>query len=164
MLWQLAFTLDCTDGQLARARGVTSAFGAWLDELADVVAHASVYTALSVYLIRALALDPVAAALLASVTVSFALVQNVSTWRRQALIQRESPGASRSAMVRVLYAARHLLDYGAFLFAASVLLLWPVGLLLFLLGVTALNALYAAMQVLLNRRVHVRQGAQEQRR
>ncbi len=47
LVWQLAFSLDCADGQLARARGQASAFGAWFDQLIDVVSHAAVYTSLS---------------------------------------------------------------------------------------------------------------------
>ena len=160
LVWQLAFSLDCADGQLARARGTASAFGAWFDELVDVVAHASVFTALSLFLVRALALDALAGALLAGVTVSASLVQNVSTWRRQALIHRESPSASPSATVRLLYSARDLLDYGAFLLVASLLLLWPVALLGFLVAITVLNGLYALMQVALNWRLHLRESRQ----
>jgi phosphatidylglycerophosphate synthase len=35
ILLQLSFVLDCLDGQLARHRGATSAFGAWLDFMTD---------------------------------------------------------------------------------------------------------------------------------
>jgi len=35
ILLQIAFILDCADGQLARFRGVGSAIGGWLDQVAD---------------------------------------------------------------------------------------------------------------------------------
>jgi len=40
LLWQLAFSFDCADGQLARATRTTSAYGAWLDLACDHVREA----------------------------------------------------------------------------------------------------------------------------
>lgn len=37
LVYQLAYALDCSDGQLARAQGRTSAFGGWWDVTADAV-------------------------------------------------------------------------------------------------------------------------------
>jgi phosphatidylglycerophosphate synthase len=42
LLWQLAFAFDCADGQLARATGRSSAFGAWLDVACDHVRQAAI--------------------------------------------------------------------------------------------------------------------------
>ena len=39
LLIQLSFTLDCCDGELARLRGISSPFGAWLDGLLDRIAE-----------------------------------------------------------------------------------------------------------------------------
>ena len=39
LLIQLSFTLDCCDGELARLRGLSSPFGAWLDGLLDRIAE-----------------------------------------------------------------------------------------------------------------------------
>ena len=39
LLIQLSFTLDCCDGELARLRGLSTPFGAWLDGLLDRVAE-----------------------------------------------------------------------------------------------------------------------------
>lgn len=39
LLIQLSYTLDCCDGELARLRGLSSPFGAWLDGLLDRVAE-----------------------------------------------------------------------------------------------------------------------------
>jgi phosphatidylglycerophosphate synthase len=44
--WQLAYVLDCADGQVARATGKTSSFGARVDLLADVLGHALIISAL----------------------------------------------------------------------------------------------------------------------
>ncbi|MDQ3407520.1 MAG: CDP-alcohol phosphatidyltransferase family protein, partial [Chloroflexota bacterium] len=151
IIWQLAFSLDCADGQLARARRQASAFGAWFDQLVDVVSHAAVYTALSLYLVRTFDPDAGAAVLLACIAVSLSLLQTFSTWQRAELIGRGSPVGQRpTPRLLALYAARHLLDYGWFLFAASVLLLWPPGLLAFLVFSALLQALYVGAQVLLS--------------
>ena len=44
--WQVAYALDCADGQLARATGQASAAGARLDVLCDVAAHIALVSAL----------------------------------------------------------------------------------------------------------------------
>ncbi len=156
--WQLAFSLDCADGPLARARAQASAFGAWLDQLIDVASHAAVYTGLTIFLVRALALDGITSALLASVVVTLSLLQTFSTWQRQALIAGAPVGEAPSTMLRLVHAARHLVDYGAFLFLASVLLLWPPALLVFLLLTAVLNLLYVMTQIALNWRRHRRES------
>jgi len=156
-LWQLAFSLDCADGQLARARGQTSAFGAWLDQMSDGIAHGAVYGSLILYTVRALDLDALAATLLASVAIPLTLMQTFTTWQRAAVIGGGRPVGERpSPMLLLLYGFRSLLDYGAFLFIASLLLLWPVGLLVFLLVMSAVNALYVIAQVGLAWRLHLR--------
>ncbi|MDQ3492869.1 MAG: CDP-alcohol phosphatidyltransferase family protein, partial [Chloroflexota bacterium] len=143
LIWQLAFSLDCADGQLARARGQTSAFGAWFDQLVDVVSHAAVYTSLSLYLVRAFDPDAAVAVLLACMAVTLSLLQTFSTWQRAAVISRDRPlGKRPTPKLLAMYAARHLLDYGWFLFAASVLLLWPAGLLAFLVFSGVVQGLY----------------------
>ena len=45
--WQVAYALDCADGQLARVTGRTSAAGARLDVLCDVAAQIALVTALA---------------------------------------------------------------------------------------------------------------------
>ncbi len=45
-LIQLSFTLDCCDGELARLRGISSPFGAWLDGLLDRIAELALCLAL----------------------------------------------------------------------------------------------------------------------
>ena len=45
--WQLAYSLDCSDGQVARATGRLSPHGSALDLLIDFVVHASVALAIA---------------------------------------------------------------------------------------------------------------------
>ena len=52
LLWQLAYVLDCADGQVARATGKTSSFGARFDVLADFLVYAVVISALMTVLTR----------------------------------------------------------------------------------------------------------------
>lgn len=46
LFWQLAYVLDCADGQIARATGKTSSFGARVDILVDFLVHMTVISAL----------------------------------------------------------------------------------------------------------------------
>ena len=46
LLIQLSFTLDCCDGEIARLRGLSSPFGAWLDGLFDRIAELALCLAL----------------------------------------------------------------------------------------------------------------------
>ena len=46
LLIQLSFTLDCCDGELARLRGLSSPYGAWLDGLFDRIAELALCLAL----------------------------------------------------------------------------------------------------------------------
>jgi phosphatidylglycerophosphate synthase len=149
-LWQLAFTLDCTDGQLARARGTAGPFGAWLDQIVDVASHVVLYAALTVVVVRGAELDGVAAGLFGCLTISASLLQVFSTWQRAAVIGSGPPvGIAPPLSLRVLYALRHMMDFGAFLFVAGLLLIWAPGLMAFLLMMAALQTGYAGMQVVL---------------
>jgi len=47
VLWQMAYLLDCADGQVARASGKATPYGARLDVLTDMVVQSSVLVALS---------------------------------------------------------------------------------------------------------------------
>jgi len=60
--FQLAYGLDCADGQLARATGRVSAFGAWLDLACDHVRNAVLAGALAYWLAATRAL-PLAGAM-----------------------------------------------------------------------------------------------------
>lgn len=45
--WQLAYGLDCADGQLARATGQASDYGAWLDVACDYLRNAAIALAVA---------------------------------------------------------------------------------------------------------------------
>ena len=47
VLWHLAYSLDCSDGQLARVTGRSTVAGARLDILADIAVHVSLVAALA---------------------------------------------------------------------------------------------------------------------
>ena len=47
VLWQVAYIFDCADGQVARATGKTSSYGASVDVFVDVAVQISVITAVS---------------------------------------------------------------------------------------------------------------------
>ncbi len=149
LLWQLAFSLDAADGQLARLSGKGTAFGAWLDTLVDVVTHVMVYGVLVLFVVRALDLDGPIAAVLTSVVLGSHLVQLLTGWRHDVL--GSDPAVSNPpAWLATSMRARHLLDYGWFLFATAALLPWPSILMAYLLASSAFHALAAVIQLSLN--------------
>ncbi|MDQ3879540.1 MAG: CDP-alcohol phosphatidyltransferase family protein [Chloroflexota bacterium] len=157
LVWQLAFSLDCADGTLARARGTTSSFGAWFDQIVDSFSRTAVYVSLILFLIRALALRPAEAALLAGLSVALALIQTFASWERSSLIGGRSPIADTGRRAAfVLRVGQQLVDYGAFLFVVALLLLVPPLLLIAVIASAAVNALFVAAQVALAWRRHVR--------
>lgn len=150
VLWQLAFSLDCADGQLARARRSSSPFGAWLDQLVDVLTHALVYAALIIYLVRALALDGLSAAFLASIVISLSMLQLFTTWGRHEIMGTEPAIRQPAPWLVLLMQGRHILDYGFYLFVAALLLPWPSLLLTFLVAYAVISGLAVLTQLGLN--------------
>lgn len=149
VLWQLAFSLDCTDGQLARSRGTATPFGEWLDIFLDVITHVLVYGALTVYVVRALELSGVEASLLTAAVVGLHLFQLFTSWKRGVL--GSAPAVARPrGLLGVASHGRHLLDYGWFLFASAVLLPWPELLAAFLVFSASIHAVAAVAQLALN--------------
>lgn len=57
LVYQLAYGLDCSDGQLARAQGRTSAFGGWWDVTADAVSSLCLAFALLYWLSGSTGID-----------------------------------------------------------------------------------------------------------
>lgn len=51
MVYQLGYAFDCADGQLARATGCSSAFGAWLDVACDHVRVITIHFAAAYWLV-----------------------------------------------------------------------------------------------------------------
>lgn len=105
LLWQLAYSLDCADGQLARVSGRSSPAGARVDILCDIALQISLVAAVSTV---AAAYHPVPVWLVAAFAGTWMvnLVTSVmaQTGAGQSLV------ASRAPIVRVVKLVR---DYGA---------------------------------------------------
>lgn len=156
-IWQLGFALDCADGQLARARGTTGPFGAFLDQLCDFLSHGAVFCALTLYLTRTLSLSAVAAVCVFAGTYGTNLLQLFTSSLRNALLpQPKGSEPGTAAKLPALAAGRHLSDWGGFLLLAALLTLAPRALL----GLAALAALLslatASGQLVLNWRRSLR--------
>jgi phosphatidylglycerophosphate synthase len=106
VLWQLAYSLDCADGQLARVTGAASPAGARLDILCDVALQIALVAAVSSV---ANAYTEALPAWLVAVFAGTWMVNLVTS----ALQQSQAAASlvtSRSAVVRVIKLVR---DYGA---------------------------------------------------
>jgi phosphatidylglycerophosphate synthase len=131
--WQLAYALDCADGQLARVTGRTSSAGARVDILCDVAAQIALVTALSA---TAMAQRPSTPAWLVSAFAGTWMVNLVTS------VMQSGPNAasmvpSTSLPVRVVKLIR---DYGAVIFvAAAVLLVAPSWSVWFVAAFTVVN-------------------------
>ena len=134
ILWQLAYALDCADGQPARATGRTSPSGARLDTFVDLAVQTSVLVAIA-SVVEHWSHPPTAL-----------IVILVGTWYvnfigylHDRIDAKAVPSLlpSRAALVSVVKLSR---DYG---FVALVLGVWlafaPTTLLIPVLGITAVN-------------------------
>jgi phosphatidylglycerophosphate synthase len=79
LLWQLAFALDCADGQLARATGRGSRYGAWLDVACDHVRQSALVV--SVFAVLVTPLGP-----LASLVAAFLFASGLSAYLHTATL------------------------------------------------------------------------------
>ncbi len=116
--WQLAYAMDCADGQLARVTGQASPDGARVDVLCDVASHIALVTALV-----CVARPPVA---LASAFAGTWLVNVITSVLASGGASSLVP--SRSPAVRLVKLIR---DYGFVVLIAGVLLAvrpqWTIG-------------------------------------
>jgi len=140
VLWHLAYSLDCADGQLARVTGRTSPAGARVDVLCDVALQISLVTAVAT----------VAAAYRA--TPVWLVAAFAGTWMVNLVTSVMQQGAaaqslvtSRSPLVRVVKLVR---DYGAVVtvlaLAIAVVPAWTVWLMA---AFTAVNGLFLLASV-----------------
>src|SRR3954447_3982079 len=139
--WQLAYAFDCSDGQLARVTGQTSAAGGRLDVLCDVAVQISLVAALAA---TAEAQVPDTPAWLLAAFAGTWMV-NLVTSVMQGGAQGASMVTSRSLPVRVVKLVR---DYGAVIALAGLVLtvapqwtIWFIGLF------TLVNAAFLAASV-----------------
>jgi phosphatidylglycerophosphate synthase len=134
--WQLAYALDCADGQLARVTGRTSPAGARLDILCDVAVQISVVAALTAV-----------TAEYAPATPAWLYALFAGTWMVNLVTSVLSHGSvaaslvrSRSGLIRV---AKLVRDYGAVIAVCALVVAvvpgWTVGLLA---AMSMLNGLF----------------------
>ncbi|MBA2382243.1 MAG: CDP-alcohol phosphatidyltransferase family protein [Chloroflexi bacterium] len=151
VIWQFAFSLDCADGQLARIRGQSSPFGAWLDQVLDFLSHTVIFASLTVFAVRTSEFDEAYGAAFGAMVVSMSVLQLFASSQRNALMGTapalEAGGPGR---LQILGLGRHLTDYGATLALAALLLLWPPGLIAFLVVSAVLNGATVAGQIAIN--------------
>jgi phosphatidylglycerophosphate synthase len=159
LIWQVAYSLDCADGLLARARNESSPFGAWLDQIADFIGHAFLFTALVVFISRALSISAPSSAALAGFVIAGSLLQLFASSQRNSIIGTTPAMATTpSTWLRVASLGQHLADYGAWLFAASILVLFPRALLIFLLLAATVAVATVLGQVAVNWRAQLRRN------
>jgi phosphatidylglycerophosphate synthase len=113
--WQIAYALDCADGQLARVTGQASSAGARLDVLCDVAAQAGLVAALSAV---AVSYRPSTPTWLVAAFAGTWMV-NLVTSVMQSGPAPASMVTSRSPAVRTVKLVR---DYGAVVLLAGLVL------------------------------------------
>ncbi|MFC4149355.1 CDP-alcohol phosphatidyltransferase family protein [Micromonospora mangrovi] len=119
--WQVAYALDCADGQLARVTGQGSPAGARVDVLCDVAAQIALVTALGA---TAVAQRPSTPTWLVAVFAGTWMV-NLVTSVMQAGPNAASMVTSTSLPVRLVKLVR---DYGAVIFLAGLVLIFAPAL------------------------------------
>jgi phosphatidylglycerophosphate synthase len=134
--WQVAYALDCADGQLARVTGRDSPAGARVDVLCDVAAQIALVTALGATTVAQRPGTPV-----------WLVAAFAGTWMVNLVTSVMQAGPSRASLipstrlpVRLVKLVR---DYGAMIFvAALVLLLAPAATIWIITAFTVLNGAF----------------------
>ncbi|MFF5175566.1 CDP-alcohol phosphatidyltransferase family protein [Micromonospora sp. NPDC000089] len=131
--WQLAYALDCADGQLARVTGQGSAAGARVDVLCDVAAQIALVAALAA---TAMAQHPA--------TPIWLVVSFAGTWMVNLVTSVMQTGPNAASMVRSAALPVRLLklvrDYGAVVLVAGlVLMISPASVLWVVVAFTVVN-------------------------
>ncbi|MFC7547053.1 CDP-alcohol phosphatidyltransferase family protein [Plantactinospora sp. GCM10030261] len=148
--WQLAYALDCADGQLARVTGQGSAAGARLDVLCDVAAQIALVASLSAV---AVAQRPDTPTWLVAVFTGTWMV-NLVTSVMQAGPNAASMITSRSLPVRLVKLVR---DYGAVIFVAGlVLTLTPAWTIWLVAAFTVVNGGFLLASIAFSARAALR--------
>lgn len=139
--WQIAYAIDCADGQLARVTGQTSTAGARVDILADVLVQVSLVTALGA---AAAAYRPDTPAWLIAAFAATWMV-NLVTSAMQGSQYAASMMPSTSVPVRIIKLIR---DYGAVVaFCGLVLTVAPNATIWVLVLFTLVNGLFLIASV-----------------
>ncbi|MDH6463456.1 phosphatidylglycerophosphate synthase [Micromonospora sp. A200] len=148
--WQVAYSLDCADGQLARVTGQGSAAGARVDVLCDVAAQIALVAALAA---TAVAQRPETPTWLVAVFAGTWMV-NLVTSVMQAGPNAASMVTSTSLPVRLVKLVR---DYGAVIFvAALVLMLAPALTYWVIIAFTIVNGGFLLASITFSARASLR--------
>jgi phosphatidylglycerophosphate synthase len=144
--WQLAYAFDCSDGQLARVTGQTSAAGARLDVLCDVAVQISLVSAVAA---TAMAQVPDTPAWLLAAFAGTWMV-NLVTSVMQSGENAASMIPSRSLPIRLIKLVR---DYGAVIALAGAVLTFAPQWTIWFIGLfTLVNAAFLAASVVFSAR------------
>ncbi|MEU4716102.1 CDP-alcohol phosphatidyltransferase family protein [Micromonospora purpureochromogenes] len=148
--WQVAYSLDCADGQLARVTGQGSVAGARVDVLCDVAAQIALVAALAA---TAVAQRPETPTWLVAVFAGTWMV-NLVTSVMQAGPNAASMVTSTSLPVRLVKLVR---DYGAVIFvAALVLMLAPALTFWVIIAFTIVNGGFLVASIAFSARASLR--------
>jgi phosphatidylglycerophosphate synthase len=140
VLWQLAYSLDCADGQLARVTGRSSPAGARVDVLCDVALQISLVAAVATV---AHAYHPVPAWLVAAFAGTWMV--NLVTSVMQQGSAGQSLVASRSPLVRAVKLVR---DYGAVVTVLALAIAFvPAWTIWLMVAFTAVNGLFLVASI-----------------
>jgi phosphatidylglycerophosphate synthase len=148
--WQLAYALDCADGQLARVTGQRTPAGARVDILCDVAAQIALVTAIGA---TAVAQRPGTPVWLVAAFAGTWMV-NLVTSVMQAGPNAASMVPSTSLPVRLVKLIR---DYGAVIFVAGLVLLLAPGLAYwFVVAFTVVNGGFLLASIAFSARASLR--------
>lgn len=148
--WQLAYALDCADGQLARVTGRGSPAGARVDVLCDVAAQIALVTALGATAVAQRPSTPIWLVALFAGTWMVNLVTSVM----QAGPNAASMVPSTSLPVRLVKLVR---DYGAVIFVAGlVLTVAPILVLWVVAAFTVVNGGFLLASIAFSARASLR--------
>lgn len=148
--WQVAYALDCADGQLARVTDQRSAAGARVDVLCDVAAQIALVAALGA---TAVAQRPSTPAWLIAVFAGTWMV-NLVTSVMQAGPNAASMVTSTSLPVRL---AKLVRDYGAVIFLAGLVLTFAPALTLWvIIAFTIVNGGFLLASIAFSARASLR--------
>ncbi|MEV1333559.1 CDP-alcohol phosphatidyltransferase family protein [Micromonospora costi] len=148
--WQVAYALDCADGQLARVTGQGSAAGARVDVLCDVAAQIALVAALAA---TAVAQFPSTPTWLVAAFAGTWMV-NLVTSVMQAGPNAASMVTSTSLPVRLVKLVR---DYGAVIFVAALVLLFAPALTLWVMvAFTVVNGGFLLASIAFSARASLR--------
>jgi phosphatidylglycerophosphate synthase len=152
VLWQLAYSLDCADGQLARVTGQASPAGARLDILCDVALQIALVAAVAMV---AHAYQPHTPTWLVAVFAGTWMINLVTSALQQGAAAA-SLVTSRSTAVRVIKLVR---DYGAVVTVIGLILaLAPVWTVWLMVAFALVNGGFLLVSIVASARASLRRS------